>query len=492
MRFAPWFALVTVAAWACGEASDQGPAPSPAADAGALDGALSSPDAAQAAVDAAAEAQSTPSLAITSAPPAQQDDSIDATFVFTAMGIPNLECRLDGAAFTPCTSPITYPALAKGVHTFDVRAAGGTLSLAASHRWIVFAPLARKWFAPMPFVTGRTVRPDFAALPTTLGTWANVRASADVFKSYLMILPDDSGVDLDAMVTAVNEAGLRTAFEVGGLRVYAPGNCAVGVLGKTSADVELLWLQRWAAAAGGTGRIDYVTSDHAIATVIEQGLLGNCNLTLAQSAAEVAVYYKRIKQAYPKVKIGLIEALGYWNIPGANGTHYKKTRPDLPDITLDAVLTAVIAAAAAEGVTVEHFDIDFGAEGARIDYSLLLSHGGTGTVVNAHDYGRVVAARQIAVQKGLTSGVITNAYHDDGTGAFYPTINTYATEPERIAASQSARARALEFFNEHKTVGGAQNKYVFQLWQPFPHLTGPESTATTGLGVIEDLLALTP
>lgn len=493
MRRFPSLALVIALAWACGEAESEPSAldGSPTSDAGSSIPSVPPRSAVEAgAADSASGPPAT--LVITSAPSAQQDDSTDATFAFASAGLPNVECRLDAGAFTPCSSPVTYASLGKGVHTFEVRAANGAMSPSAAHRWIVFAPTAKKWFAPMPFVTGRTVRADFAALPTTPGAWAGVRAAADVFKSYLMILPSDSGVDLDALVKTVNEAGLRTAFEVGGLRLYTPGSCGVGVLGSKTADAEIAFLNRWTAANGGTGRIDFISADHAIAGVIEQTLLGNCSLTLAEAAAELAVYFERIRLAFPKAKVGLIESLGYWDIAGANGTHYTKTRGDLPTITLDAALTAVIASAAARGVTVEHFDIDFGAEGIRIDYARLLQQGGTGVVVNAHDHGRIRAAQQLAMQKGLASGVIYNSFHDDGTGGVYPTITTYATEPERVAASQSARARTLEFFDEYKTVSGAQGKYVFQFWQPFPHLTSPESTPTTGMGIIEDLLARVP
>jgi hypothetical protein len=78
-----------------------------------------------------------PDTTITSAP--ANNSAPPATFTFTSNeAAATFECRLDGAAFTPCASPLTYSSLAKAQHTFDVRArdaAGNTDATPASHTW---------------------------------------------------------------------------------------------------------------------------------------------------------------------------------------------------------------------------------------------------------------------------------------------------------------------------------------------------------------------
>jgi hypothetical protein len=63
-----------------------------------------------------------PQTTITSRP-AALSASPNATFAFNADEPGStFECSLDGAGFAPCTSPASYPGLADGSHTFDVRA----------------------------------------------------------------------------------------------------------------------------------------------------------------------------------------------------------------------------------------------------------------------------------------------------------------------------------------------------------------------------------
>ncbi len=70
-------------------------------------------------------------------------DTAAASFTFSADEIGStFACALDGAAYSPCTSPLSYTDLANGPHTFTVRAtdtAGNTDPTPASRSWTVAA-----------------------------------------------------------------------------------------------------------------------------------------------------------------------------------------------------------------------------------------------------------------------------------------------------------------------------------------------------------------
>lgn len=77
---------------------------------------------------------------LTSVPPAEDDAS--ATFTFShPESTAVFECRLDGGAWTACTSPRSYSGLAHGSHTVNVRAVdlAGNVGPATSTTWTVDA-----------------------------------------------------------------------------------------------------------------------------------------------------------------------------------------------------------------------------------------------------------------------------------------------------------------------------------------------------------------
>ncbi len=85
-----------------------------------------------------------PDTTLTTTPPNPSSGS-GASFAFTGSdtggsGVASFECRLDGAAFAPCTSPQAYTGLTDGSHSFDVRAvdgAGNVDASPASYTWTV-------------------------------------------------------------------------------------------------------------------------------------------------------------------------------------------------------------------------------------------------------------------------------------------------------------------------------------------------------------------
>jgi hypothetical protein len=68
--------------------------------------------------------------------------ALSATFTFSASEPAAFECKLDSAAFAPCTSPKSHASLARREHTFEVRAidaAGNPDPTPAIHRWTIAA-----------------------------------------------------------------------------------------------------------------------------------------------------------------------------------------------------------------------------------------------------------------------------------------------------------------------------------------------------------------
>jgi hypothetical protein len=92
----------------------------------------------------AVDALIAPGTSLVSAPSGSTADT-NASFAFTsdAKTPVTFECRVDGAAFAPCASPLAINGLSAGNHTFDVRAKdqpGNVDPTPASASWVVLAP----------------------------------------------------------------------------------------------------------------------------------------------------------------------------------------------------------------------------------------------------------------------------------------------------------------------------------------------------------------
>jgi len=109
-----------------------------------------------------------------SASPSAVTNSPSATFSFTATKAGStFECKLDGAAFSVCTSPLSYSALAADSHTFQVRATdavGNTDPTPASFTWVVDTTAPDTTLAATPPTVTNNTSSSFSFAATKAGS----------------------------------------------------------------------------------------------------------------------------------------------------------------------------------------------------------------------------------------------------------------------------------------------------------------------------------
>jgi hypothetical protein len=104
--------------------------------------------------------------------PANPTNSTVATFTFTdSPSSVTFQCHLGTAAFTACTSPKTYPALAQATYSFQVRAISGSdQSSPSSYSWTVDAtPPPGPSITAKPASLSNTAGPSFSFADTENG-----------------------------------------------------------------------------------------------------------------------------------------------------------------------------------------------------------------------------------------------------------------------------------------------------------------------------------
>jgi len=336
----------------------------------------------------------------------------------------------------------------------------------------------RIWVGPMPFKSGRVVRDDFFPTLSDADNWPTVLRHTDVFKSYIMVLPNVplpgkqkpelSDDQLRKLVLLLKKHHLKVAFEVGGLRI-APGQKAhKGEWGKRVAANEFTHLKRWLDAGG---RIDYLTTDHPVMMTLGhrtyQGT--DSGLTLEETVEELASYYAEMARRIPNVKLGTIESLGFFHVTGTDGVEYPRTVPKLPVWRFEESFDLLLAAMKRHGLKLDHFHIDYGYHGVRHDARRLKKAG--------LDFGRLLAVERYVQSKGVNVGVIVNAFHDRSV-----------KKPESEQASGEATKNTVGFHEGYLSAGGKAEHMVIQTWHPYPDRTGPEDEPLTVLNLARDII----
>src|SRR5919108_496835 len=121
-----------------------------------------------------------PVVTVTSGPPSP-GNATTATLAFSANEPATFECKLDGRAFAPCASPKTYRALARGRHSFTVRAAdraGNVEPGPPTARWSVTGVVRRVAASALfaPAAGARVTRPPLLRWrPVRRATYYNVQ-----------------------------------------------------------------------------------------------------------------------------------------------------------------------------------------------------------------------------------------------------------------------------------------------------------------------------
>jgi hypothetical protein len=336
----------------------------------------------------------------------------------------------------------------------------------------------RTWVGPMPFKAGRLLRDDFFSTISNPVKWPTVLRHTDVFKSYIMILPEVpipgkqepelSDHELKQLVSLVNQHCLKVAFEVGGLRIAEGQKARRDAWGKQFAAQEFAHLKRWLDVGG---RIDYLTADHPVMMNLGhrcyQGT--DCGLTLEQTLEELADYYAQMALRIPGVRFGTIESLGFFHVTSLDGVEYPRTVPKLPVWHFEEFFDLLLSVMARRGLELDHFHIDYGFDGVRDDARRMKKAD--------MDFGRLLGVERYVQSKGVRSGVIVNAFHDRSVA-----------NPHSEQASREAYEHTVRFHEGYLSAGGRAEHIIVQTWHPYPDHTGPEDKHYTVMNIARDLL----
>ena len=371
----------------------------------------------------------------------------------------------------------------------------------------VVAPTLDVWYGPTPFSLHTwPIRADFFGNVTAPATaWPKLADETAFFKLFIDTLiplhsstlpnaPGTTDAQLSALISTLQAKGLRTGIEVGGAR-WGAGRCdAAAALAFASHEQGLV--ERW-MNLGGT--VDSITTDHADVWNIRGDKGAPC-----VPAVPMATRIDVVAQVFASwrtflgdgVSFGFIESLGFWEIEGPSGTQFTTTDPahlgpgKLPGWIpkLDDVTTLLLAAGAkhkprdSEVPLIDHYFIDFGAEGVAYD---TLQYGRVPPLASGANYNRILGAEAIMHRHGLATGVFLNAFPAKSLNC--SSLSLAASN----GCSASAALSTLNFTRGYVALPNRRSQHaVLEQWQHFPSATGPASAHFSGMWMASECAAV--
>lgn len=207
--------------------------------------------------------------------------SLDTTPTFTFDGYDmdidepysgSVECKIDGGAFAPCTSPFTTPVLTAGDHTFTVHAVGDSdPNATVNYAWNI---------NPSPTFSGGTSVSGVAGVPIAVSDMQIDDADNDMLAVTLSV---PSGVLELAMTTGITFSGSPTGSTIVFSGTHTNLNSALATLTYTPSAAGTVDIDATLTGASGGNRD---TFDGHFYQVIDSAV----SWSSAEAAAEASTY----------------------------------------------------------------------------------------------------------------------------------------------------------------------------------------------------------
>lgn len=332
------------------------------------------------------------------------------------------------------------------------------------------------WYCPAALTPDHMVRADYVSALTNEANWTVIAPRTSVLKFFIEAMTPSpqhlSDDDLRRLVALCAKHHFDAAFEVGGVRMdptnHGPGS------GVRFATKEADILRRWEACGG---QVDYITTDNAVMNTVSRiyqrkpSPLGPdykpaMHEIIQEAAAATGVFSER----FPQARIGATESLGYFEVvTDTQGLMGNLDPASLPTIRLDAFLDEWLASLSREGVSLDHFHIDFGYEAVSAD--------GKGKKLN---FNRVATANKLLCAHGITTGLMI--------GAFDRFWLRHTVPPSAQAADESAVETTRTYLDAFLRANIPVNEILFDRWEPYPDRTGPASDPDSDMGLTQYLI----